>query len=183
MVSRRNSARSAASRALKNDVTAIKRHNAKIADTNRKVDSVLSQVTGESFRKDPDAWTAWWNDRIGYRYHRSETPIKPTKVTHVRVKVKLFSSCFAAGTPVWTLTGPHPIESLQVGDLVLSQDTATGALGYEPIVDVHHNPPDTTLRIRLEAETVRWPRIRSLEAPVDVATKPTTLINRILSSV
>jgi Pretoxin HINT domain len=32
--------------------------------------------------------------------------------------------------------------------------TATGALGYEPIVDVHHNPSDTTLKIRLEAETV-----------------------------
>jgi Pretoxin HINT domain len=146
-------AHSAAQSKLSKDLSALHRHNSKIYGTNQMVGSVLSQVTGESLSADPDAWNTWWNDRIGYRYYRSETPIKPTTVTYVQVRVK-YASCFAAGTPVWTLTGPRPIESLQVGDLVLSQDTATGALGYEPIVDVHHNPPDTTLKIRVELETV-----------------------------
>jgi hypothetical protein len=31
----------------------------------------------------------------------------------------------------------------------LSQDDATGALSFQPVVFVHRNPPDKTLRIRL----------------------------------
>jgi Pretoxin HINT domain len=63
-------------------------------------------------------------------------------------------ACFAAGTPVSTLTGLRPIESLKVGDQVLSQDTESGVLGYQPIVGVHHNPPAETVRIRLKGDTV-----------------------------
>jgi hypothetical protein len=64
-------------------------------------------------------------------------------------------SCFVAGTPVRTLHGLRPIESLQVGDQVLSQDTATGALSFQPILVVHHNPPGATLRLELDnGETV-----------------------------
>src|SRR5205823_559245 len=57
-------------------------------------------------------------------------------------------------TPVQTLIGLQPIESLQAGDLVLSQDTRTGALDYRPIVAVHHNPPSATLAISLEGERI-----------------------------
>ena len=144
----------AATARLHKDLARIQKFNANIIGTNARVSSILGEVTGEYLPADPDTWTAWWNDRIGYRYHRSETPIKPTRTTNVRVYVKLFASCFAAGTPVWTLTGPRSIESLRVGDLVLSQDAATGTLGYEPIVEVHHNPPDRTLQVRLKAETI-----------------------------
>ena len=59
------------------------------------------------------------------------------------------STCFVAGTPVRTLDGPRPIESIQVGDQVLSQDAATGRLGFQPVVFLHHNPPGKTLRIPL----------------------------------
>jgi hypothetical protein len=147
-------AHAAAQQAINKDLRAIHKFNAKIEATNSTVATVLHQLTGETLGANPDSWTKWWNDRIGYHYSRTETPIKATTVTHVPVRVKLFSSCFAAGTPVLTLTGPRPIESLRLGDLVLSQDTATGALSYQPIVEVHHNSPDTTLRIRLKAETV-----------------------------
>ena len=58
-------------------------------------------------------------------------------------------TCFAAGTPVHTVNGTRPIEAIQVGDQVLSQDAATGALSFQPVVFVHRNPPDKTLRIRL----------------------------------
>jgi hypothetical protein len=149
-----SSAHSATEGALRKDVAAIRRLNNKIKNNNGQICLVLSEVTGERLREDPDVWTTWWNERKGYRYYRSQTPIKPTNVTHVRVQVKFFGSCFAAGTAVATLTGPRPIESLQVGDLVLSQDTATGALSFEPIVDIHHNPPDRTLQIRLKEETI-----------------------------
>ena len=59
------------------------------------------------------------------------------------------TTCFAAGTPVHTLDGARPIEAIQVGDQVLSQDAATGALSFQPVVFVHRNPPGKTLRITL----------------------------------
>jgi hypothetical protein len=62
----------------------------------------------------------------------------------------LIVSCFAAGTPVETITGPRPIDAIRVGEQVLSQDVTTGALGYQPVLVVHHNPPDTTVRVALD---------------------------------
>jgi hypothetical protein len=59
------------------------------------------------------------------------------------------TTCFAAGTPVHTLDGPRPIEAIQVGDQVLTQDAATGALSFQPVVFRHHNPPGKTLRVAL----------------------------------
>ena len=58
-------------------------------------------------------------------------------------------TCFAAGTPVHTLSGARPIEAIQVGDRVLSQDAASGALSFQPVLFVHRNPPGKTLRIKL----------------------------------
>src|SRR5262249_2861256 len=51
---------------------------------------------------------------------------------------------------VRTAAGELPIESVRVGDRVLTQDTATGALSFQPVLSIHHNPPNATLRIELE---------------------------------
>ncbi len=59
-------------------------------------------------------------------------------------------SCFVAGTPVRTPEGHRPIESLAAGDRVLSQDVATGALSFQPVLVVHHNPPGKTIRVELD---------------------------------
>src|SRR5262249_21978436 len=40
------------------------------------------------------------------------------------------------------------------GDPVLTQSTWTGALAYQPILAVHHNPPNATFRVVLGEETV-----------------------------
>ncbi|MDB4943475.1 MAG: repeat protein [Labilithrix sp.] len=44
--------------------------------------------------------------------------------------------CFAAGTEVATADGPKPIESVAVGDRVLSRDEATGEQGYARVTQV-----------------------------------------------
>src|SRR5205085_8011420 len=64
------------------------------------------------------------------------------------------SACFAAGTRVLTLDGPRAIESIRVGDRVLSQDTTTGLLTFQPVVAVHRNDPQPTLRVTLDDETI-----------------------------
>jgi len=63
-------------------------------------------------------------------------------------------SCFGAGTLVRTLAGLRPIESLEIGDQVLTQDIKTGALRYQPILVVHHNPPSATFKVGLGEETI-----------------------------
>ncbi len=55
-----------------------------------------------------------------------------------------------AGTLVRTLEGSRPIETLVVGDRVLSQDAATGELSFQSIQVVHHNSPGATLRIAMD---------------------------------
>jgi hypothetical protein len=51
------------------------------------------------------------------------------------------SECFQKGTLVWTKTGRQPIESLALGDLVLSQDVDTGELDYKPVIRRTVRPP------------------------------------------
>ena len=58
-------------------------------------------------------------------------------------------SCFGKGTLVQTNEGPRAIETISLGDRVLTQNAKTGKLGYQPVVMVHHNPPSTTYRVML----------------------------------
>jgi hypothetical protein len=60
---------------------------------------------------------------------RTPVPMRPT------------CECFAAGTLVWTRTGREPIESLQIGDFVLSQNVDTGELTYKPVLGRTVRPP------------------------------------------
>lgn len=133
------------------DVNDIETSNARAVELNRRVSEALTtslDAPGDLRDDDEDGWRSWYYEKIGYRY----TP--PAKVTLAMnatptVYPPTIVSCFAAGTPVATITGPRPIETLRVGDQVLSQDVNTGGLSYQPILVVHHNPPDKTLRVRL----------------------------------
>jgi hypothetical protein len=64
------------------------------------------------------------------------------------------SYCFGAGTPVQTIDGLHAIESLRLGDQVLTQDCRTGVLKYQPVIMALHNPPNATLRIELRNDSI-----------------------------
>ena len=126
---------------------------------NRKVSAPCAELTGRSVSdSDPvrarEDLKAWWADKRGYPYSPGEPRRKRTvdQVSPVTIYWCTSHSCFAAGTPVRTLLGLRPIESIQVGDLVLAQDVTTGALGFEPVVGLHHNTPKPTLRIDLGDE-------------------------------
>ena len=55
--------------------------------------------------------------------------------------------CFAAGTLVETAEGPRAIESVRVGDLVLSRDEATGETGFQPVTEVFITPDKEVLEL------------------------------------
>jgi hypothetical protein len=55
--------------------------------------------------------------------------------------------CFVSGTLVSTKDGLRPIEEVEVGDLVLSRNEATGETGYKPVTELvrRHNREIWTL--------------------------------------
>jgi hypothetical protein len=69
-----------------------------------------------------------------------------------RVMVK--RSCFVRGTLVRTRSGLTPIERIQAGDLVLSQDVDSGELTYRPVLSTTIRPPSPVRRLRVGDEFV-----------------------------
>lgn len=55
-------------------------------------------------------------------------------------QVAAASRCFEAGTLVETVNGPRPIETIKVGDLVLSRDEVTGETAYKAVTALHLSP-------------------------------------------
>ncbi len=68
--------------------------------------------------------------------------------------IQSFISCFAAGTPVSTARGPRPIERIQVGDLVLSQDVESGELTYKPVLRTTVRPASRLLILNTSNDTL-----------------------------
>jgi len=115
--------------------------------------AVLGTTTGQDLGESEDSWKTWWSDQQGYRYDVTEPPNKPTFTQIIETPgAQVHHSCFGAGTLVRTLGGSRPIESIQVGDQVLSQDVKSGALSFEPVLAVFHNRPAATLRVELEGK-------------------------------
>ncbi|WP_406694312.1 polymorphic toxin-type HINT domain-containing protein [Singulisphaera sp. Ch08] len=165
---------------LAEDAAAIEAHNADVKKLNDSVVRVLDEVSGLDLGADIDAWKAWWIDLQGYAYLPAPDQPAPTIVQNVPLAyqpkfvpvptlvspagptttstdiviqpISKIASCFGAGTQVRTFQGPQSIESLHVGDRVLAQDLKTGALSYQPILVVLHNPPSSTFRIRMTGD-------------------------------
>jgi hypothetical protein len=149
------------------DVASIEAQNTEIGRVNDRAVSALRDATGQDFPAEREAWEAWYVDQLGYRSVGQSSTATPTvtevvpfdarpvpvlvtgqRLEHQRV------SCFGAGTLVHTLHGLRPIESLRVGDPVLSMDPKTGRLDYQPVLAVHHNPPGATVNVGVGDETI-----------------------------
>ena len=138
-------------RRIVDDVNQVEMINRQAEADNAQITPVLQLAAGapSDLKDDEEAWHVWWYDTLGYSYR------SPSKVTFVedvspsQYPPPTITTCFAAGTPIRTLDGPRPIESIRVGDQVVSQDPATGGLAFQPVVFVHHNPPGKTLRVSL----------------------------------
>jgi hypothetical protein len=154
------------------DVRAIERHNAQARKYNDPIVVALEAALGWSPGPSRSDWERWWNDQRGYTPAPAPAAARPTITETVEPdyspppigrfrfdpRIGYYTppaDCFAAGTPVRTLDGPRPIESVKVGDRILAQDPKTGALSYQPVVAVCQNPSAATLRVALGGETLR----------------------------
>jgi len=126
----------------------LSQSDAEIRRSNSAIFAALNLITNQDLPEDREPWRKWYYDAQGYTY----TPPKEKPKRSVEFFV---ISCFAAGTPVRTLTGLRPIEEIAVGDRVLAQDPATGKLSFEPVTAIHHNPPGETLNVRVGEEEIR----------------------------
>jgi hypothetical protein len=139
-----------ARRQMAADIQTIEMTNEQARKDNASVIPILELAAGapSSLSADEDAWHSWWYDTLGYKYQAAVKPTFSQDVVPMH-SAPYIRTCFAAGTPVHTVNGARPIEAIQAGDQVLSQDDASGALSFQPVVFVHRNPPAKTLRIRL----------------------------------
>jgi Pretoxin HINT domain len=159
----------AAEQQLETDVATIREYNASLSQINDRVLPVLRDVSGLDLGPKPVEWQKWFLSLVGFQLNQMQASPKSTVIEDVPlayqpqpIPIGQFVgpigvsriSCFGAGTLVRTLTGPEPIESLKIGDPVLTQSTRTGALGYKPIMAVHHNPPSRTFRVAIGGEAI-----------------------------
>lgn len=136
----------------------IAQENAAVQARNDRVFHVLEQTTAAVLPRDAGQWWLWWEKYNEY------VKGKPTQYVYVYTQAAyqrdaiafyVRTSCFAAGTKVWTETGLAPIESVQSGDRVLSQDPNTGELAYKVVVNTTAGPPSSPLmRLMVEGEEI-----------------------------
>ncbi len=153
----------------------VVRRNAAIRELNERISAALAAATGQDLNT-PEQWWKWWNDHnevftVGQRplanlYRRQEvllidpadyagTPGTPTTGGGGSTpSFPMTYECLLAGTPVWTDSGPAPVESIKVGDLVLSQQVDTGELAYKPVMRTTVRPPARLLRIVAGEESI-----------------------------
>ena len=142
----------------------------KIAQYNRdqklkskNVYTVLERTTGKQLENEPKEWWDWWR-KYNYRsvsakplarkiYNQiDKAPLTLTKSTYVGATQQ---SCLVAGTQIQTDTGLQAVESLKVGDMVLSQDVESGELALKPVVRTTVRAPETIYNIKTEAGEIR----------------------------
>lgn len=142
-------------------------------EANRRMTVALNTATQQQLPADPAAWWKWWNERNEVQVAGE----KPTNGVYNQRQVSIVDQsvfpassgsgasgmqsaaprtrheCLAAGTPVWTVRGAKPIETIQAGDLVLSQHPDTGELAYKPVLRATRRPKSDLKTIQVAGET------------------------------
>jgi hypothetical protein len=139
--------------------------NQATALANERILYVLANVSGKNFGPEPREWWDWWSDYNEYEiaeerpvYESNEARYDVIAPPPVATGGGGGSECFVRGTPVWTKIGQRPIETLEVGDLVLSQNVDTGQLSYKPVIGRTVRPPSGIMRISVGGEEIQATR-------------------------
>lgn len=134
-------------------------------ELNARIVPVLAATTERDYGDSPKAWWDWW--RSSNEYYASDHPVEqyygserrnyyyndPGPSAYFPVYNGTSNhSCFIAGTPVWTKTGKKPIEKIELGELVLSQDVESGELKYQPVLATTERPPSPTLKLTFDKD-------------------------------
>lgn len=162
---------------------------------NERITRVLNLATQQDLPANPHLWWQWWNQQndvvLQGQKQTQEQQLTRQVVMRDQFPPQFASDgpqggvsqlpqrgeCFAAGTQVWTASGRMPIETIRVGDVVLSQDIESGELAYKPVLRTTIRPMERLVKIRVGNESFEtsgghlfwvsgqgWSRARELES-------------------
>jgi hypothetical protein len=136
-------------RRLEEDVAALARYNADVGRINDRAVLALRTALGTNPGPNPGDWVKWVTDLAERTTSASPCPKDRERgADDAQVGRLPWAPSFAAGTPVWTLSGLRPAEEIRAGDKVLTQDTASGALGFVPAVTIRQVAREPVKEIR-----------------------------------
>lgn len=149
---------------------AAQAENTDILVRNRRIARLLSEIADQEFSGEPREMWNWW-DSVNETEHQSvklpkmryaSTSLTSRDYTELAAlnaalvsRSAMSNECFARGTLVATRKGMKAIESLRVGDLVLSRDISTGELSWKPVIQTTTRPPRVVYDISLDGEKLR----------------------------
>jgi hypothetical protein len=162
----------AAREALMREV-GVARQNQASSQMNSRIAQALSLATGQQPGSAPQDWWNWWHQQNEV-YVGSQ---KSTQLIRQSRQIAMVDrsggrqtggggggtggggggsmDCLAAGTLIWTLSGPRPIESIQAGDMVLSQHPDTGELAYQAVLGTTVRPSGPLVEVQVGSERFR----------------------------
>jgi hypothetical protein len=123
--------------------------NADRQQLNSRIVDVLRALTGKDYSDNPQHWWDYWREENGYDDYRETITYRVVeKYYRPQYVTEYTPSCFAAGTLVWTKTGMKEIQSLGVGDLVLTMDEQTGERSFRPVLRTTLRPPSPMMHLQ-----------------------------------
>ncbi len=156
-------------RIISNELNRVQQ-NAQNAQLNARIMEALSTATGEQMPS-AEAWWDWWTEHneVFVEGQKSTRTVRRSQQVDIVDRVlnpqsgggqagstggQLTMDCLAAGTLVWTAGGAIAIEKIQVGDLVLAQDSETGELAFKPVLRTTIRPKNTLVTIQAGDDTI-----------------------------
>lgn len=146
-----------------------RRYQQRSDEIKQRIQFVLERTTGFKDLDDPRLWEKQWNEYNGWsssqysldhptysegtaEYSNSYIPLANSSIATAAPRSH---SCFPAGTTVIALSGPTAIETLRVGDRVLTQDVRSGELTYKTVHETTLRPATPLVKLTIGAETLR----------------------------
>lgn len=143
--------------------------NAAAEQRNERIEAVLKATAAiEPATSVENWWTEWqeFNElqygsatpvnesysEVNFRFVYEQAPVMVPVAEGQRPRSS--HSCFRAGTPVWTKAGPKPIESLSIGDMVLSQNPETGEVAFRAVLRTTVGLPTRVVRLDFPGEAI-----------------------------
>ena len=138
----------------------VQSYNTAAGVSNMRVFAALEQTTGQQLPQEPVRWWNWWQGYNEYYWPRPTNYLYQSSAEAYHYwSVNVYRNhrhsrllVLPRGTLVRSQTGSVPIESIQPGDRVLSQDQNTGELAYRVVINTTVRPPGKMIRVTAGGE-------------------------------
>jgi hypothetical protein len=155
-------AKDEASRFAQANAAAVADSNAELRDKQSKIASVLRATSGQNLDDAAQTWWNWWQKQqeietigpkeVNYQYGQDySSPVYTPRSVQVSYTLPVRTcECLIAGTLIQTETGLVAIESIRIGDQVVSQNIASGELALKPVIRTTKRASAPTRSMSLE---------------------------------